>query len=168
MNAWTNFSASETLNMIRSLEMFLRWKRLLKESSNIWLIKRMPPGIFLLNCSLILWFRMLSSGYNKILISKWLNLFCVSLGPQTMQNHAAVFRTGDVLKEGCEKMDSIYKSMDDMKTFDRGQWRLTKRTQLEISLHSHAVLFKSLGTVWFIFPFSIDLKWQTVLNYYFF
>ncbi len=38
-----------------------------------------------------------------------------------MQNHAAVFRTGDVLKEGCEKMDSIYKSMDDMKTFDRGQ-----------------------------------------------
>ncbi len=26
MNAWTTFSASETLNMIRSLEMFLRWK----------------------------------------------------------------------------------------------------------------------------------------------
>ncbi len=26
MNAWTNFSASETLNMFCSLEMFLRWK----------------------------------------------------------------------------------------------------------------------------------------------
>ncbi len=26
MNAGTNFSASETLNMIRSLAMFLRWK----------------------------------------------------------------------------------------------------------------------------------------------
>lgn len=39
---------------------------------------------------------------------------------QTMQNHAAVFRTGDVLKEGCAKMDEIYKTMDDIKTFDRG------------------------------------------------
>ncbi len=26
MNAWTNFSASETLHMFRSLAMFLRWK----------------------------------------------------------------------------------------------------------------------------------------------
>ncbi len=110
-------------------------KRLWKESSHFWVIKRMLPLIFLLNWSLILCFRMLSSGYNKILISKWLNLFCISLGPQTMQNHAAVFRTGDVLKEGCEKMDSIYKSMDDMKTFDRGQWRLNK---LEIEyLYTH-------------------------------
>ncbi|XP_042560319.1 succinate dehydrogenase [ubiquinone] flavoprotein subunit, mitochondrial-like [Clupea harengus] len=39
---------------------------------------------------------------------------------KTMQNHAAVFRTGDVLIEGCEKMDAIYQTMKDIKTFDRG------------------------------------------------
>lgn len=38
-----------------------------------------------------------------------------------MQNHAAVFRTGDVLKEGCIKMDGIYQTMKDLKTFDRGK-----------------------------------------------
>uniref|UniRef100_UPI001EAEF5D8 succinate dehydrogenase [ubiquinone] flavoprotein subunit, mitochondrial-like n=1 Tax=Oncorhynchus gorbuscha TaxID=8017 RepID=UPI001EAEF5D8 len=38
----------------------------------------------------------------------------------TMQTHAAVFRTGDVLKEGCDKMDAIYQTMEDIKTFDRG------------------------------------------------
>lgn len=37
-----------------------------------------------------------------------------------MQAHAAVFRTGSVLKEGCVKMDAIYQTMDDIKTFDRG------------------------------------------------
>lgn len=37
-----------------------------------------------------------------------------------MQAHAAVFRTGSVLKEGCDKMDGIYQTMDDIKTFDRG------------------------------------------------
>lgn len=39
---------------------------------------------------------------------------------QTMQNHAAVFRTGSVLKEGCDKMDDIYQTLDQIKTFDRG------------------------------------------------
>lgn len=39
---------------------------------------------------------------------------------QTMQAHAAVFRTGAVLKEGCDKMDDIYQTMEDIKTFDRG------------------------------------------------
>ena len=34
---------------------------------------------------------------------------------QTMQNNAAVFRTGPVLKEGVEKMYDIYKQMDDLK-----------------------------------------------------
>lgn len=37
-----------------------------------------------------------------------------------MQSHAAVFRTGSVLKEGCDKMDGIYQTLDDIKTFDRG------------------------------------------------
>lgn len=37
-----------------------------------------------------------------------------------MQTHAAVFRTGSVLKEGCNKMDAIYQTLEDIKTFDRG------------------------------------------------
>ncbi|XP_068243489.1 succinate dehydrogenase [ubiquinone] flavoprotein subunit, mitochondrial [Palaemon carinicauda] len=39
---------------------------------------------------------------------------------KTMQNHAAVFRTGEVLAEGCEKMASLYSKMDDLKIVDRG------------------------------------------------
>lgn len=42
------------------------------------------------------------------------------LSLQTMQAHAAVFRTGSVLKEGCDKMDAIYGTLEDLKTFDRG------------------------------------------------
>lgn len=34
---------------------------------------------------------------------------------KTMQNHAAVFRTGNVLKEGCEKMTALWSKMDDIK-----------------------------------------------------
>jgi len=39
---------------------------------------------------------------------------------KTMQNHAAVFRTGDVLKEGVEKMKGVWKNMDDLKVSDSG------------------------------------------------
>lgn len=39
---------------------------------------------------------------------------------KTMQSHAAVFRTGSVLQEGCEKLSAINNAMDDIKTFDRG------------------------------------------------
>lgn len=34
---------------------------------------------------------------------------------KTMQNHAAVFRTGDVLKEGVQKLDKVYDEMKDLK-----------------------------------------------------
>lgn len=37
-----------------------------------------------------------------------------------MQNYAAVFRTGDVLKEGVKKIDEAYQEMPDLKLFDRG------------------------------------------------
>lgn len=37
-----------------------------------------------------------------------------------MQNHAAVFRTGSVLQEGCEKLSRIYSDLAHLKTFDRG------------------------------------------------
>merc|ERR1739838_31652 len=37
-----------------------------------------------------------------------------------MQNNAAVFRTGEVLKEGCNLMEETIKKMDDLKVYDRG------------------------------------------------
>lgn len=38
-----------------------------------------------------------------------------------MQTHAAVFRTGDVLSEGCQRLEKTYQTMlTDLKTFDRG------------------------------------------------
>jgi len=39
---------------------------------------------------------------------------------KTMQNHAAVFRTGSVLKEGVEKMKGVWKDMADLKVSDSG------------------------------------------------
>jgi len=39
---------------------------------------------------------------------------------KTMQSHAAVFRTGSSLKEGCEKMSALYPSLHDIKIADRG------------------------------------------------
>lgn len=38
----------------------------------------------------------------------------------TMQKHAAVFRTGDSLQEGVDKMNAIYASYNDVKVSDRG------------------------------------------------
>jgi succinate dehydrogenase / fumarate reductase, flavoprotein subunit len=38
---------------------------------------------------------------------------------KTMQADAAVFRTSKTLKEGCEKMDKIYRGFDDVKVSDR-------------------------------------------------
>jgi succinate dehydrogenase / fumarate reductase flavoprotein subunit len=37
----------------------------------------------------------------------------------TMQKHAAVFRTGDSLQEGVDKMNTIYASYNDVKVSDR-------------------------------------------------
>jgi len=39
---------------------------------------------------------------------------------KTMQNHAAVFRTGDVMREGIVKMNALWKEMGDLKLSDRG------------------------------------------------
>merc|ERR1712088_1079782 len=39
---------------------------------------------------------------------------------KTMQNHAAVFRTGSVLKEGVEKMKNVWADMADLKVSDSG------------------------------------------------
>jgi len=39
---------------------------------------------------------------------------------KTMQNHAAVFRTGEVLTEGCKKMSKLWPDLHDIKVADHG------------------------------------------------
>jgi succinate dehydrogenase / fumarate reductase flavoprotein subunit len=39
---------------------------------------------------------------------------------RTMQNYAAVFRTGETLEEGCKLMDDVYATFEDVKVADRG------------------------------------------------
>ncbi|XP_064086297.1 succinate dehydrogenase [ubiquinone] flavoprotein subunit, mitochondrial-like [Macrobrachium nipponense] len=52
---------------------------------------------------------------------------------KTMQNHAAVFRTGEVLSEGCEKMSALWSKMDDIKLADRGMvWNTDLVETLEL------------------------------------
>ncbi len=50
-----------------------------------------------------------------------------------MQTNAAVFRTGPVLKEGCEKLDACFNKLDDLKLFDRGMvWNTDLVEALEL------------------------------------
>ena len=52
---------------------------------------------------------------------------------RTMQTHAAVFRTGDTLQAGVEKMDTIYAEFGDIKTTDRSlQWNTDLVETLEL------------------------------------
>merc|ERR1712109_112840 len=52
---------------------------------------------------------------------------------KTMQNHAAVFRTGTVLKEGVEKMKNVWKDMEDLKVSDSGMvWNSDLGETLEL------------------------------------
>ena len=39
---------------------------------------------------------------------------------QVMQNNAAVFRDGPVLKEGCKQIGEVYDQMKEIRLFDRG------------------------------------------------
>ena len=50
-----------------------------------------------------------------------------------MQDNAAVFRTGTVLKEGCQKIDACYEKLQDLKLFDRGMiWNTDLVEALEL------------------------------------
>lgn len=50
-----------------------------------------------------------------------------------MQNNAAVFRTGEVLEEGCEITQEVYDDMKNMKVYDRGMiWNTDLIESLEL------------------------------------
>jgi len=52
---------------------------------------------------------------------------------KAMQENAAVFRTGSVLKEGCEKIDKIFEEFDDIKVHDRSMvWNTDLVETLEL------------------------------------
>ncbi len=65
---------------------------------------------------------------------------------RVMQDHAAVFRTDESLKEGCKKIDAVYQSFNDLKINDHGLvWNSdlvealeldNLRAQSSITLHS--------------------------------
>lgn len=72
-----------------------------------------------------------------------------------MQNHAAVFRTGSVLQEGCEKLSKIYGDLAHLKTFDRGNL-IAKNTPCPEYILGRVLVALFLG-FWFCFFFSVNL-----------
>ena len=65
---------------------------------------------------------------------------------RTMQSHAAVFRTGDSMAQGIEKMDRIYRTFDDVRVSDRSLvWNsdLVETLELENLLQSAVVSIKA-------------------------
>ncbi len=64
---------------------------------------------------------------------------------QTMQNHAAVFRTGETLEAGCHKMDDVFKGRDDLGIQDRS---LVFNTDLVETLELDNLIVQSMATIY--------------------
>jgi succinate dehydrogenase / fumarate reductase flavoprotein subunit len=62
-----------------------------------------------------------------------------------MQNNAAVFRTQEVLEEGCRKMDELVSRMSDLKVSDRS---LIWNTDLVETLELENLVVSSLATLY--------------------
>ena len=63
---------------------------------------------------------------------------------RTMQNHAAVFRTGESLQEGCDKIDVIFANRHDIRTTDRS---MVFNTDLVEALELDNLLYQSVVTL---------------------
>lgn len=64
---------------------------------------------------------------------------------KTMQMHAAVFRTGESLQEGCKKMNEIFSEQKDLKLCDRG---MVWNTDLIEALELQNLLLNAIQTVY--------------------
>ncbi|XP_075232881.1 succinate dehydrogenase, subunit A (flavoprotein) [Lycorma delicatula] len=64
---------------------------------------------------------------------------------KTMQNHAAVFRTEETLKEGCEKISKLYNQLQDLKTTDHS---MVWNTDLVEGLELQNLMLNALQTVY--------------------
>jgi len=64
---------------------------------------------------------------------------------RTMQNHASVFRTAQVLQEGCKAMDECYESLEDVKISDRS---IIFNTDLVETLELENLLQNALITIY--------------------
>jgi succinate dehydrogenase / fumarate reductase flavoprotein subunit len=63
---------------------------------------------------------------------------------RTMQNHAAVFRSGDSLTEGCTKIDATFTQRNDMRISDRS---LIFNTDLIEAIELDNLLYQSVATL---------------------
>jgi len=63
---------------------------------------------------------------------------------RTMQDHAAVFRTGETLREGCRKLAGVFEAMDDLRVADRS---LVFNTDLVETLELENLLLQAAATI---------------------
>ena len=62
---------------------------------------------------------------------------------QTMQEHAAVFRTGTVLADGCRKIDDIYNQTEDLKVQTQLDFCFALKLFTNCLILSHTVVIKT-------------------------